>query len=1135
MILLDLILNIALLVALAAITQIIEARWRLHRLASRFFDGLLFGAVGVVGMMTPVHFQPGIIFDGRSIILAVGGLFGGPVVALIAALICGAYRLWLGGAGAAMGLGVILESTALGVGFHYWRRRAVRPMSLAQLWGFGLLVHGVMLGLVMLLPGGARQAVWRQLGLAIVGVYPVATTLVCLLFLDYEKQRRVRTEERSAVQALRESKSRLQAILDQAFSLVYVLDLDGRFTLVNRRLAALLGQPTEAIVGRTRRDLLPATIADAHRAHDLEVARTGKPVIFEEVNEELDGRHTYLSFKFPLHDEAGAITAVCGISTDVTERNRAEAALQDREMHLRLALDAARMGTWDWSLQTGRITWSPGHEALWGYAPGSFPGTYEAYESRLHPDDVEGARRAGQKALDGHSIYEHEYRVRWPDGTVRWIASRGQAFYGQDGKPTRMIGVAMDITERRRTEEALGQRFEELATLNTLGQAVNASLSLEEATKAALAGMLNAVRPDLAFLFLRDGERLILKDVMPAASRHRLGDVPEHRVGECVCGLAVREGKPIYSRDIFNDLRCTWNECKQAGIRSFAALPLTSGDEVIGVIGLASDTERDFERQGGFLETLANQISVALVNARLYEMAHRELAERKRAVQESRERAALLDAANDAIYVRALDHTITYWNAGAQRLYGWSPSEAMGRKITELGGLDPAAFTAPHTALLENGYWSGEMKRTSKDGQERIAFCRWTLLRDEQGQPKEVLAINTDITERKQLEAQFLRVQRMEGIGSLAGGLAHDLNNILTPILMSVPFLRETAGDSESREMLDTVKACAQRGADIIKQLLTFARGQPGARVPLPLRHLLAEMDKIVRETFPRNIHLVVVAREGLWSVLGDATQIHQALMNLCVNARDAMPDGGTLTLSAENLILDETVASVTPDAKPGAYVGLSVADTGTGIPREQLDRIFDPFFTTKEIGQGTGLGLSTVLGIVRGHGGFVRLDSQVGQGTRFELFLPAVPEPATVDAPTRDAPMPPGHGELILVVDDEAAVRSVAQRILEKHGYRVLVAAEGGEAMTIFNRHRAEVRAVLADMMMPGMDGPALMRALRQTAPRLPILVMTGLAAKVGYKGLEGFDQPVLLPKPFSVRSLLDALHQTLSPPVSK
>ncbi len=508
----------------------------------------------------------------------------------------------------------------------------------------------------------------------------------------------------------------------------------------------------------------------------------------------------------------------------------------------------------------------------------------------------------------------------------------------------------------------------------------------------------------------------------------------------------------------------------------------------------------------------------------------RDITARKQAEERLRRQATLLDSATDAIYVRLLDHTVTYWNLGAERLYGWLPAEAIGRKLTELGLVEPAGFATAQAALLAHGDWSGEVNKTGKDGKEHVVFCRWTLLRDEQGHPREVLAINTDITDKKQLESQYLRAQRMEGIGMLAGGIAHDLNNILTPIMMSASLLRDAVRDAEGRQLLDSVQFSAQRGADIVRQLLTFARGQPGVRALVPVRQLLREMEKLIRETFPRNLHLAVTVPPELWPVVGDTTQIYQALMNLCVNARDAIPDGGTLTLAADNVTLDDASAALMLDAKPGPHVRLCVTDTGTGIAAEHLERIFDPFFTTKEVGKGTGLGLPTALGIVRGHGGSVRVDSRVGQGTTFELYLPASPEATPADPAEREVRMPRGHGELILVVDDEATVRGTTQRVLEKYGYRVLAAAEGEAALVLFARHRTEIKAVLTDMMMPGMDGPKLVRALRQLDARLPILGMTGLIEQGTFKGLEGLDAVPLLAKPFEVEKLLVALRQTLT-----
>ena len=327
---------------------------------------------------------------------------------------------------------------------------------------------------------------------------------------------------------------------------------------------------------------------------------------------------------------------------------------------------------------------------------------------------------------------------------------------------------------------------------------------------------------------------------------------------------------------------------------------------------------------------------------------------------------------------------------------------------------------------------------------------------------------------------------------------------------MTTPLLRSAVLDPDSLDVLDTIESCVKRGADVLKQLLSFARGKPGERVPLPLRHLVRDMDMIIRETFPRNIHSIVDIPVRLWLMPGDATQLYQVLMNLCINARDAMPDGGTLTIEGKNAIVDKALAAITPDARPGCYVCVRVSDTGIGIAPENLNRIFEAFFTTKEIGKGTGLGLSTVLEIVRGHEGFVRVDSKLGRGTTFELYFPASPEAKPADTDPSKTPPPCGQGEMILVVDDEPSMRNTLRCILEKHGYRVVLAAQGSEGVEVFCRHRAEIRAVLADSMMPVMNGPSMIATLKQMEPRLAILGMSGLPEQAGAKGMKDLDIPV-------------------------
>ena len=508
---------------------------------------------------------------------------------------------------------------------------------------------------------------------------------------------------------------------------------------------------------------------------------------------------------------------------------------------------------------------------------------------------------------------------------------------------------------------------------------------------------------------------------------------------------------------------------------------------------------------------------------------------RAAAEQKIREQAALLDTANDAIYVCSLEGTILYWNQGAERLYGWTSSEALNRPITELFPHE----TNGADADLKHGNWTGERRRITKNGSPVVVYTRVSLVRDTEGQPKSIFAIGTDITEKKALEAQFLRGQRMESLGALASGIAHDLNNVLVPVVLGTQLLRSAVRGEDDQKTLADMETSARRGADIVRQVLTFARGVEGERLAIQIRHLLKETETIASNTFPKNIHIQAEFAQDLWPVLGDATQLHQALMNLCINARDAMPDGGTLILRAANagdieiakVPTDRAQIWVTADSKPGPHVRVSVTDTGTGISPEILDKIFEPFFTTKEVGKGTGLGLSTVLGIVRSHGGLVRVVSDLGKGSTFELYFPATPTATVTASKKTDLELLRGRGQAVMVVDDEKAVRDVASRILDKFGYRSIPMASGQEAVQHFTRDRAGVDAVITDMAMPGIDGPALVKILRDIDPSVRIMGMSG-HGDTGGGSRSSWSLGIFLTKPFTVEKLLVSLKDLLHVP---
>jgi two-component system, cell cycle sensor histidine kinase and response regulator CckA len=493
----------------------------------------------------------------------------------------------------------------------------------------------------------------------------------------------------------------------------------------------------------------------------------------------------------------------------------------------------------------------------------------------------------------------------------------------------------------------------------------------------------------------------------------------------------------------------------------------------------------------------------------------------------------LFENAVEGIFQATPEGRLITANPALSRVLGHeSPAEAIGMVDDILSQLCPetSQLQELRAGLEKHGLVTGfETQAICRDGRRPWVSLNCRCVRSPTG-TLHLEGTVEDITERKKLETQLLRAQRLDSLGRLAGGIAHDLNNILLPILISPGLLRDRLKDELSRDIVDSIEVSARRGADIVRQLLTFSRGSEGERVPVQLPGLVDEMLSIMRETFPKSINLRSTIPAEVWSVRGDETQLHQVLLNLCVNARDAMPGGGDLLLAVENCEVDEAMARANAGARPGRHVLLRVSDTGTGIAPEHLDKIFDPFFTTKAVGQGTGLGLSTVLGIVASHGGFIQLESVVGGGTQFRIYLPACAQlEINGPVPTPDGPV--GHGELILLVDDERAVRHATRLMLECHGYRVVEARDGEDALERFQQYGTEVSLAVVDLLMPRMDGVELIRQLRLLPGYCPpIVAMTGVGQSPLVAQLKKLGDMPILEKPFTAEALLQPMAQLLS-----
>ncbi|MEH2362994.1 hybrid sensor histidine kinase/response regulator [Nostoc sp.] len=585
-------------------------------------------------------------------------------------------------------------------------------------------------------------------------------------------------------------------------------------------------------------------------------------------------------------------------------------------------------------------------------------------------------------------------------------------------------------------------------------------------------------------------------------------------------------------------------------VRFYAGVPLLApGGEAIGTLCIVDRIPRQISSK--HVEALQNLSRVVVrqleFRRNLVELASikQEYKEAQKALQQSEsildnffEQAALLDIVSDAIVVQDLSNKILLWNKNAEKVYGWKSEEAIGKQSDELLFTEPLSPNLEiYQTVLKDGCWQGELQKTSKSGKKLIVESRWTLINNQHSQAKSILIVDTDITQKKQIEKKILRAQRLESIGTLASGIAHDLNNVLSPILMSVHLLKAKTYDQQINQMLSIIESNAKRGADLVKQVLLFARGIEGdvqgqvatrQHTVLQVKHLILEMQQIISQTFPKSIAVYTEIQEELLPICADSTQLHQILINLCLNARDAMPTGGTLTISAENIWIDETYASMHIEATVGAYIVLTVADTGLGINSEILDRIFEPFFTTKELGKGTGLGLSTVMGIIKEHGGFIIVSSCVGKGTKFKVYLPAVNQ---VPIPLlEDIEIPTGSGECILVVDDEAAIQEITKTSLENYNYTAITASDGMEALAIYAQHKDKISAAIIDMIMSNMDGATTIRTLQNLNPLLPIVVVSGLATTEQIPINQTDEHTAFLPKPYTTQELLKTLHTVIS-----
>ena len=891
------------------------------------------------------------------------------------------------------------------------------------------------------------------------------------------------------------------AVWQSSLDAIITMDELGNITDFNPAAEKMFGYPAADVVGQSLAEkIIPPALREGHRRGMAHLLATGEgPAMGRRIEvSAIRSGGTEFPVELTIVRVVGADRPVfIGTIRDITERKLAEARLlasQKDNIDLRGALDQhAIVALTD---ARGRITYvNDKFCRISQYSREELLGQdHRMINSGEHPKEF---FREIWATIQAGLVWQGDICNRAKDGTLYWVDTTIVPFLNEHGAIDRYLAIRRDITERWTAEVALRdseERFRQLAE------------NIQEV------------------FWISDTAKNQILYISPAYEK----------IWGRTC--AQLDQDPL-----------TWLEAIHPEDRA----RIFHAAETKSALGLYNETYR-IQRPDGGVRWIHDQAfpvagptgEVQRIVGTAEDITERKLAEEALFASQAKSRA-IVEASPVPMALNDSDGCITFLNPAFTATFGYALED-----IPALADWWVKAYPDPAYRQQVAEQWHAELGRAAetgtvfaplelsihcKDGTERFVMVSAAPL----GKifTGIQLVVLHDITERKQLEQQFLRSQRMESIGTLAGGIAHDLNNMLSPIMMALSVLEMRFTDKASTDLLSIISASARNGAEMVRQILSFARGVEGRRVELQLRHLIREVENLINETFLMNIQVRTIVPHDLWTVIGDPTQFHQVLVNLCVNARDAMPEGGTLTLSAENVTLDEHFAGLDGEALPGAYVLLQVEDTGTGIPAKVIAQIFDPFFTTKEVGKGTGLGLSTTLTIVKSHGGFVRVDSKLGRGSKFSIYLPAEsgPRAAPEAAAEAKAELPRGQGALILVVDDEAAVRQITEQTLQLFGYRVVLAADGIEAVATYTRNRGEIAAVITDLNMPVMDGFATIQILRRLNPQLPIIATTGLAVENQLSRVTELGITHFLRKPCTAEALLKVLKDVLDTAAQK
>jgi PAS domain S-box-containing protein len=863
---------------------------------------------------------------------------------------------------------------------------------------------------------------------------------------------------------------------------IFISDANSRFVDVNEAASALTGYSKAELCEMQISDLQDGADLDAYRAYDNRIL-SGEDVLTEAKLLRKDGTKVDVQFSNKRIFIEG-IQYMHTTARDISEQKRSECILRESEARYRQFYEEDLAGYFV-SAADGRILeCNPSFARILGW-----DSVNELLQSDMHETcELAGERSRYLKALKhAHVLVDYERELIRKDGQRIFVTANVVGEFDPAGELFRIRGYLFDVTARKRGEQALADRLQEIESImNVLPVGL---LIAHDRTASHITGN----RASQEFLRMSSP---VANMSLSAPS----GEVPKHfRV--------LKNGRELQP----NELPIQRAAMEGIDIRNEELVVVfddgTVKHEIISALPLLDHDGSPRGAVGSLVDITA----------------------RKAAEEIIRLQSAALESAANGIIITDNKGTIVWVNKAFSQMTGYDRDETIGKhtRILKSGKQSEHLYRQLWTTILAGNVWRGELVNRRQDGSLYDEEMTITPLVDGRGEITHFIAIKQDVTEQRKLQNQFYRAQRLESLGTLAGGIAHDLNNILSPIMLASDTLRARITDPSLARTLSALDSSAKRGADIIRQVLTFARGAEGERSPAQVRHLLTDVEKIIRETFPRSIEIVHETPTNLWTILADPTQVHQVFLNLCINARDAMPKGGRIELRARNIVLDEPFVTMNSDARCGPHIVVTVADTGTGIPPEILDRIFEPFFTTKEVGQGTGLGLATVASIVKSHGGFITVNSQLGTGTEFSVYLPSEVSEESLSAEAGASDDPLGKGERILVVDDEAAIREITRETLEARGYNVLTASEGTEALVVYARRKHEIDIVLTDVFMPYLDGVAMVHALRKMNPDVKVVLMSGLpksSIAPDLTGVQGY-----LHKPYTASVLLTTLRKAL------